>query len=87
MEGLAQLKDDASKGKSDGDPSSVKDVSTDGYLGVESQYDNRSSSDRFYCVNGSVLHVLQQLAEPSALPAAITRIVNSFRLLNAEPRK
>jgi hypothetical protein len=52
MEGLAQLKDDASKGKSDGDPSSVKDVSTDGYLGVESQYDNRSSSDRFYCVNG-----------------------------------
>jgi hypothetical protein len=31
MEGLAQLKDDARKGKSDGDPSSVKDVSIDGY--------------------------------------------------------
>jgi len=35
MEGLAQLKDDARKGKSHGDPSSVKDVSIDGYLGVK----------------------------------------------------
>jgi hypothetical protein len=52
MKGLAQLKDDARKGKSDGDPSSVKEVSIDGYLGVEFYYANRSSSDRFYCVNG-----------------------------------
>jgi hypothetical protein len=87
MEGLAQLKDDARKGKSDGDPSSVKDVSIDGYLGVEFQYANRSSSDRFYCVNGRFYTFSSSWPSTQPCPAAITRIINSFRLLNAEPRK
>lgn len=87
MEGLAQLKDDARKGKSDGDPSSVKDVSIDGYLGVEFQYANRSSSDRFYCVNGRFYAFPSSWPSTQPCPAAITRIINSFRLLNAEPRK
>ena len=87
MEGLAQLKDDARKGKSHGDPSSVKDVSIDGYLGVKFQYANRSSSDRFYCVNGRFYTFSSNWPSTQPCPAAITRIINSFRLLNAEPRK
>jgi hypothetical protein len=65
----------------------VKDVSIDGYLGGEFQYANRSSSDRFYCVNGRFYTFSSRWPSTQPCPAAITRIVNSFRLLNAEPRK
>jgi len=58
-----------------------EDVSIDGYLGVEFQYANRSSSDRFYCVNGRFYTFSSSWPSTQPCPAAITRIVNSFRLL------
>jgi hypothetical protein len=87
---LAQLKDDALKVKSGTEPSSEKDVSVDGYPGVEFQYNldaNRSSFHRFYCVNGRFYTFSSVWPSTQPLPAAAVRIVSSFRLLNIKPSK
>jgi hypothetical protein len=86
---LAELKDGALKGKSGIDPTSVKDVSVDGHPGVEYQYGlgDRSSSDRFYCVNGRFYSFSCSWSNTHPRPAAVARAVSSFRLLQAEPHK
>lgn len=89
-ETLAQLKDGALKGKSGIDPSSVTDVSLDGHPGVEYQYKldtDLSSSDRFYCVNGRFYTFSSNWPGRGPRPADVLRIISSFRLLDAEPRK
>jgi hypothetical protein len=87
---LAQLRDGALKGKSGIDPSSVKDVRVDGHLGVEYQYKDDSglfSAERFYCVNGMFYMFSARWPSSQPQPAAVERIVSSFRLLNPEPEK
>jgi len=87
---LAQLKDGALKGKSGIDPSSVMEVSISGYPGVEYQYKLDAgffSSDRFYCVNGRFYTFSIAWPLNQSRPAAATRVVNSFRLLQAESQK
>jgi len=86
---LAELKDGALKGKSGIDPSSVKDLFVDGHPGVEYQYGlgDRSSLDRFYCVNGRFYSFSSSWSHNQPRPAAVARAVSSFRLLKAESHK
>jgi len=87
---LEQLKNGGLEGKSGIDASSVKDVSVNGHPGVEYQYKlgpDRVSSDRFYCVNGRFYAFSISWPSNKSRPAAVTRIVNSFRLLNADLRR
>jgi hypothetical protein len=87
---LAQLKDGALMGKSGIDPSSVKYVSVDGHPGMEYQYRDDSdlfSADRFYCVNGVFYMFSVRWPSTQPQPAAVARIVSSFRLLNPESDK
>ena len=87
---LAQLKDGALKGKAGIDPSSLIEISINGYPGVEYQYKlgpGFYSSDRFYCVNGRFY--MFSIAWPlnQSRPATAMRVLNSFRLLQAGSQK
>jgi hypothetical protein len=86
---LAKLKDGALEGKSGIDSSSTKDVSTGGYAGLEYEYRpaaNRISSDRFYCVNGHFYAFSVARPISKSRPAALDRIINSFRIVNPAAR-
>ena len=87
---LAQLKDGALKGKAGIDPSSLTEVSIDGYPGIEYQYKlgpGFYSSDRFYCVNGRFYTFSLAWPLNQSRPTTAMRVVNSFRLLQAESQK
>jgi hypothetical protein len=81
---LAQLKDGAARGDSGIDPSSVKTPSIDGNPGLEYEWRSpaRTSSDRFYCVNGKFYAFSASWPRGQTRPPTIVRVVNSFRLLN-----
>jgi hypothetical protein len=86
---LAELKDGALKGKSGINPSSIKDVSVGGHAGLEYEYSAaavRISSDRFYCINGHfyAFSVVRPISK--SRPAALDRIINSFRIVNPAAR-
>lgn len=87
---LAQLKDGALKGKSGIDPSSVGDFSVSGHPGMEYQYKldtDLTSYDRFYCVNGTFYAFSSSWPGSGPRPVGVSRIISSFRLLEAEPGK
>lgn len=87
---LAQLKDGALKGKSGTDPSSVIELEISGNPGMEYQYKANpdiTASDRFYCVNGRFYTFSMAWAVGQSRPEAVTRILNSFRLLQSESQK
>lgn len=86
---LAQLEDGALKGKSGITPSSVKHPSAEGGQGLEYEYEGgpeRISSDRFYCVNGKFYAFSSNWPRTQSRPTALTRAINSFRLLNGKSR-
>src|SRR5215831_2640266 len=86
---LAQLRDDALKGKAGTDPASVKDVSVAGHLGLEYQFTGSTWTgwDRYYCVSGRFYTFSTQWPRSDARPPAAMRIVSSFRLIKAESHR
>ena len=71
-------------------PSSVKDVSLGEYPGLE--YEFRSDPeftvyDRFLCVNGHFYNFTAKWFTKQPRPAAINRMIESFRILKANPPK
>lgn len=87
---LANLKTDALNGESNADPSSVKDVLISGFPGLEYLFKasmRTYSYDRYYCVNGKLYIFSSAWSGGQSVPADVTRIVDSFHLLNAKPRK
>jgi hypothetical protein len=85
---LTQLKDGALAGKSGINPSSVKEVSINGNPGLEYEYKlnpDQFSSDRYYCVDEMFYAFSSSWPSNSPRPAAVTRILNSFRLLKSAP--
>ena len=82
---LGQLKDGAVGGRAPGaEPSSVKDVSIDGHPGIEYRWNlapARVVLERHYCVDGRFYTFSVGWPGAHPLPAAATRIMNSFRLV------
>ena len=87
---LANLKTDALNGESNADPSSVKDVFINGFPGLEYLFKvsmRTYSYDWYYCVNGKFYIFSSAWSGRQSVPADVTRIVDSFHLLNVKPKK
>lgn len=88
---LATLKDGALHGKQLEQPidsSSVKDFSLNGHSGVEYEFAASPSQkiyDRFYCVQDRFYIFTAHWPTKGPRPADLTRIIESFRLLNPAP--
>lgn len=86
---LAQLKDGALSGKDRIDVASVKDVSIDGYSGIEYQariIPTMMTSQRFYCADGRFYTFSIGWPANEDRSAAADRAINSFRLLKHEQK-
>lgn len=82
---LTRLKDHSPKSDAGADPSSVKDISIDGFPGIEYQYrlsSESSSYDRYYCARGKFYIFSSGWSGSQTMPANIKRIIDSFHLLN-----
>lgn len=81
---LGQLKNGALSGKQPGiDLASIKSISVAGQPGVEysSQMAGRKTHERYVCANGSYYIFTGRWPSGQPQPAAITRIMDSLRLL------
>ena len=66
-------------------PSSLKDVSLDGRAGFECEHKGLQGDEiygRFFCENGTLYTVAASWPVDNPKPSAVTRIVESFRILN-----
>lgn len=71
-------------------PSSVKDVSLGEYPGLEYEFrfdPEFTVYDRFLCVNGRFYNFTAKWATKQPRPAAMTRIIGSFRILKTKSPK
>ncbi len=85
---LRLLKNGVVAGKAPGaEVSTLKELSIDGFPGLEYlwQHGDRTDLERYYCVTGRMYVFSAGRASNTQFPAAVTRILNSFRLLNEAP--
>lgn len=70
--------------------SSLKDVSLDGHAGFECEHKGQQGDEiygRFFCENGTLYTVAASWPADDPKPANVTRVVESFRILDPASRK
>ena len=71
-------------------PSSLKDVSLDGHAGFECEHKGQQGDEiygRFFCENGTLYTVAGSWPVDNPKPSVVTRIVESFRILDSGARR
>jgi hypothetical protein len=81
-----QFKDLAKVVENHVDISSLKDLTIDGYPGLEyrAQSSDTTEFSRYYCVNGQFYAFTTRWPSKSHLPVSIARVMDSFRLVKAD---
>jgi hypothetical protein len=70
--------------------SSLKDVSLGGHAGFECEHEGKQGDEvygRFFCENGTLYTVAGSWPVDNPKPAVVTRIVDSFRILDPASHK
>lgn len=70
--------------------SSLKDVALDGHAGFECEHKGQQGDEiygRFFCENGTLYTVAGSWPVDNPKPAVVTRIVESFRILDPASRE
>lgn len=87
---LGQLRNGASQGKSGIDSTSVRELSIEGYPGLEYEWRREggfTAADRFYCVNGKFYSFSTSWHTGQSELEAARKAIDSFRLLPANVKK